>query len=324
MGRRLVKCITQSTEGIAARERWDFWKDTTLAAVNAKASGDQGAFGARRTVSQTAFGTLIETTSEPLSMYRPKSKIARDGIDHACLVVALAGSGVIDQVNRPEDVLRAGDLILYDLGRPYTAASIEPYHEMRLYVPRDVFAMRIGRIESFSGFRLRGGSGLVDLFTTYLANYSASLPHLSERHADIGMDGVIHLLSGLVKTSLEVSNDEGADWSHDSLRNLALRHIEMLLGDTRLDVAMLTRAVGVSRSRLYNAFAAYGGVASAIRDARLDRARLRLTAPLQGHRTLEEIAHLCGFLEYATFTRAYRRRFGMSPNHARTEAFRSA
>ena len=319
-GSSLVKRITQTTAGIASCERWDFWKDTALAAVDAKACGDRAAFFAHRTVSETVSGTLIETTSKPLSMERPQRKIARDGIDHACLVVAMAGTGVINQVNRPEDILRPGDLILYDLGRPYTAASIEPYRELRLYVPRDLFTMRVGRIDALSGLLLKGGSGLVDLFTNYLAAYATALPRMSAREADAGMDGVLHLLSGLVNTSLSVSRADGGALTRDTLLALAMRHIEVLLGDPRLDVAMLARTIGVSRSRLYDAFLVRGGVASAVRDARLERARLRLAAPEERHRTLEEIARLCGFLEYSTFTRAFRRRFGMSPNSARAQA----
>ena len=86
---------------------------------------------------------------------------------------------------------------------------------------------------------------------------------------------------------------------------------------------MLARAVGVSRSRLYDAFVERGGVATAIREARLDRAKLRLSALEQRHRTLEEIARISGFAEYATFTRTFRRRFGMAPTTVRSEAFRS-
>ena len=316
----MVKRIIQTTEGATPRERWDFWKDTTLAAVDAAPRGAPAAFKARRTLSQISTGTLIETTSEPFSMNRPRSKIARDGIDHACLVVALAGSGVINQVNRPEDVLRPGDLMLYDLGRPYTAASVEAYRELRLYVPRDLFTRRVGRIETLSGLRLQGGGALVDLFTNFLQGYAAALPSLSAQEADVGMDGVLHLLSGLVNSSLGASGEIDGTLAHNTLLALALRHIEVLLGDPALDVAMLARAIGVSRSRLYDAFTAHGGVASAIRDARLERARLRLAAPDERHRTLEEIARLCGFLEYSTFTRAFRRRFSILPTAARAGA----
>ena len=134
------------------------------------------------------------------------------------------------------------------------------------------------------------------------------------------MDGVLHLLSGLVNTSLGAPINPDGTLERNTLLALALRHIEVLLGDPRLDVATLARAVGVSRSRLYDAFAERGGVASAIRDARLERVRLHLGAPAARHRTLQEIAFGCGFTEYATFTRAFRRRFGIPPNDARAQA----
>ena len=319
----MVKHIIETTRDVASRERWGFWKETALAAVDAEACGDPTTFSAYRTVSHTAHGTLIETTSKPLSMRRPRSKITRDGIDHACLVVALAGSGVIDQVNRPQDVLRSGDLILYDLGRPYTAASVEPYRELRVYVPRDMFTMRVGRIETLSGLQLKAGDGLVDLFTSYLSTYAAALPNLSSREADIGMDGVLHLLQGLVNASVGVSGGIGGTLTRETLVTLALRHIEAHLGDPALDAAILAGVVGVSRSRLYDAFAAHGGVASAIREARLERARLRLAAPGERHRTLEVIARTCGLLDYPTFTKAFQRRFGLSPSDARTQALRA-
>jgi AraC-like DNA-binding protein len=313
----LVKRSIETTAQVTPRERWDYWKEKTLAAVDAKPVYGPQAFTAFRTIVQTELGTLIDSTSEPMSLRRTQSKIARDGVDHACLVVPLRGSGVVDQQNRSEDVLRRGDLFLYDLGRPYTATSLEPYHELRLYVPREVFARRVGRIEMLSGLRLNSQSGLVGMFEAFLAAYSKSLPTLTDRQATIGMEGVLHLLAGLVSSSAERADTGSSALSAGLIKSLALRHIEALLADPMLDVDMLSRVTGVSRTRLYNAFVESRGVASAIRDARLDRARLQLSAQEHRHRTMEDIAHLCGFVEYTTFTKAFRRRFGLSPRDAR-------
>ena len=56
-----------------------------------------------------------------------------------------------------------------------------------------------------------------------------------------------------------------------------------------------------------------------IRDARLDRVRQRLLAPANLRRTIEEIARECGFADYSTFVRAFRRRFGLSPGEWRAQ-----
>lgn len=130
------------------------------------------------------------------------------------------------------------------------------------------------------------------------------------------MEGVLHLVSGLVISALKTER-VGESPAGNTLLALADRHIQALLENPRLEVAGLARALGVSRTRLYEAFAERGGIAAAIRDARLDRARLRLKEPADRHRTMEEVARGCGFEDYPTFTRAFRRRFGLSPREWR-------
>ena len=245
----MANTLIQTTEEVASHERWDFWKATALAAVDSAPSGSAATFAATRSVGQVAQGTLIETASDPIWLRRPRRNIARDGIDHACLVLAMAGSGVIAQDDRAENIVETGDLVLYDLGRPYAATSLVRYRELRLYVPRDLFAARVGRIEDLSGLQIRNGS-LFDLFKGYLAAYAATLPSLSERDADIAMDGVLHLLSGLVGSMLDTKGSGGVDLARDTLLALARRHIQARLADPDLDVALLARAVGVSRTKL--------------------------------------------------------------------------
>jgi AraC-like DNA-binding protein len=207
-------------------------------------------------------------------------------------------------------------MVLYDLGRPYAATSKVPYRELRLYVPRELFAARVGRIEDLSGLHLRSG-GTFGMFKAYLSAYAAALPTLSEREADIALDGVLHLLSGLVGSVLDAKREEGTDLAVETLLALARQHIQARLADPGLDVAQLARRVGVSRTRLYAAFAGGTGVGTAIRDARLDRVRQRLLSPADRGRTIEHIAMACGFTDYSTFVRAFRRRFGMSPGEWR-------
>ena len=98
---------------------------------------------------------------------------------------------------------------------------------------------------------------------------------------------------------------------------LANKGIAKMLHDSSFDGATLRRTIGVSRSKLYRAFYERRGVAAAIRDARLDRARQRLAAPFDRALSLSQVAHLCGFDNYVSFSHAFRRRFGMSPGDVR-------
>jgi AraC-like DNA-binding protein len=54
-----------------------------------------------------------------------------------------------------------------------------------------------------------------------------------------------------------------------------------------------------------------------VRDARLERARAALADPAQRHRRVLAIALESGFDDFSAFSRAFRRRFGMTPSEVR-------
>lgn len=204
-------------------------------------------------------------------------------------------------------------MVFQDLSRPYTVSGLSPYRELRLHIPRDAFAERNGSVELLSGSKVPAGDPLGTLFTGYLEGYAAALPTMTEVQAEVGLDGVLHLLSSLVAGVTGVERAGVAALSETGLLALAERLIAARLGDARLDAAGLARALGVSRTRLYHAFAARGGVARAIRDARMDRAGHLLGTQAHAGRSIEAISALCGFGDYGTFARGFRRRFGASP-----------
>src|SRR5690606_35249941 len=73
----------------------------------------------------------------------------------------------------------------------------------------------------------------------------------------------------------------------------------------------------VSRSHLYRAFVMDGGVATVIRDKRLDCAYRILISQSGKPVSFKEIAYRCGFHNGTQFTKAFKVRFGMSPKDAR-------
>lgn len=87
-----------------------------------------------------------------------------------------------------------------------------------------------------------------------------------------------------------------------------------------LDVGWLCRRLGVSRATLYRLFAADGGVQRHIVEARLAAARDALT--VSGAR-IGDLAHRFGFSDAAHFSRAFRKRYGVSPRDCRALGFAS-
>lgn len=94
--------------------------------------------------------------------------------------------------------------------------------------------------------------------------------------------------------------------------------IHARLSDPNLDSAMVAAHCRVSTRYLHTAFSArHGSVASYIRETRLQRCRdALLTESLQRH-SITELASRWGFADSSSFSRAYKRRFGVAPARER-------
>jgi len=78
----------------------------------------------------------------------------------------------------------------------------------------------------------------------------------------------------------------------------------------------LGQLLAVSRSKLYRLFEPSGGVTAFIQRERLNHAMARLSDPTD-LRSVNLIALSTGFADHSTFSRAFRREFGVSPSEAR-------
>ncbi|MBB4570813.1 helix-turn-helix transcriptional regulator [Rhizobium leucaenae] len=111
--------------------------------------------------------------------------------------------------------------------------------------------------------------------------------------------------------------------SQEALRTRIKRHIEENLGADSLDVANLCRRFALSRASLYRLFAPQSP-ASYIQQRRLHRAFAILVSPAFRPWRIIDVAIECQFSSDATFIRAFRREFGITPGEARERSLRSA
>ena len=97
------------------------------------------------------------------------------------------------------------------------------------------------------------------------------------------------------------------------------RYIDDNLGARALDVENLTKIFGLSRATIYRTFKDLGGIADFIKQRRMRRALIDLSAPDRRHLHISEIAFSLGFANRATFTRVFTSHYGMSPSQVRAE-----
>lgn len=89
--------------------------------------------------------------------------------------------------------------------------------------------------------------------------------------------------------------------------------IRQRLHSATLNVASVCRDVGMSRSQLYRLLEGAGGVAHHIQRLRL-QAGYGALADAEDNRSIASIAEAFGFYDASTFSRAFRREFGVTPS----------
>ncbi|MEA1832367.1 helix-turn-helix domain-containing protein [Methylobacterium durans] len=302
----------QSTHRVEPKRAFDYWRSTALARVDATPLESETGFTASRLLAVFDHGMLMRTRSSPLVVERQPQQIRRDGHDDVCLSLIVSGCGHQEQGNRG-GIIGVGDIGLVSLDRPFVLGAREPYEELRLNISRPLFLAHVGSVEEIAGRRYPA-SALGDLFASYLGTFAATVERMSEAEAAHAFEGALHLLRGILQHPGERRE---ADLSATALRSLAQAYIERRLHDPDLGPAGLCAALRVSRTRLYAAFAAEGGIAAAIRDARLDRAHRRLSSAAGDAETIAGVMKACGYVDAASFSRAFRRRFGLAPRDVR-------
>ncbi|MFL6062481.1 MAG: helix-turn-helix domain-containing protein [Marmoricola sp.] len=105
--------------------------------------------------------------------------------------------------------------------------------------------------------------------------------------------------------------------SEDPRLGPVLHHITANLSDPTMTTTALATRIRVSRRTLQNLFAPYGGLASYIRQQRVDTAITLLTAQAGTAPDLDDVAQVTGLGSRRTLERAVRQVYGLTPRQAR-------
>jgi AraC-like DNA-binding protein len=103
-----------------------------------------------------------------------------------------------------------------------------------------------------------------------------------------------------------------------------IEYVKMHLTDPDLSIAMVAHEHGISERYAYLILSRSGiTLADWVRTHRLEGAARELTRAAEGEETIADVAYRWGFTDHASFTRAFRRTYGLSPRaYRRTNAQR--
>jgi AraC-like DNA-binding protein len=199
-----------------------------------------------------------------------------------------------------------GKLHWHCLAAPYEAEG-EDDGALALLLPRD-FAFS-------QPLDLAIRPEMAALIVDYLQLLHRSLPNRMERDAEhIAVATTTLLAACLAPSRNHLVEAEGP--INGVIMARAKKLIAAQLATRDLSPEKLCRDLSISRSRLYRIFEPSGGISNYIRRQRLLRTRDILSDDTD-RRSISLIAEEWGFMDPSTYSRTFRREFGMTPKEAR-------
>lgn len=256
---------------------------------------------------------VFERSLSGVEHRRDRARVRRDGFDHFTLHYLRSGTfygGALDAERR----LAPGEIILFDLTRPQRT-RLESARYVTVSLSRELVEAAAPEVSRFHGQVLpEAVSGLLgDLMGSLARRAAATTPDTAASTA-LALTELLAGALGQVRPDGEVSGTLISDLR----RRRAEAFIDARLNDPSLDVSMVARGSGLSRSALYRLFEPTGGVAQHILTRRLER----LSAALRSPRETRSITTLTldhGFVSESHCSRAFRSTFGLPPGRYRAE-----
>jgi AraC-like DNA-binding protein len=248
---------------------------------------------------------------------RTAARIAADGLDAVGVQLTLGGRATGDADGRAIST-RPGDVAVLDSSRPFRVDDEGPREGLSLLIPRATFRRVAARPDQLHG-RVFGPerSGLLAAFLRALP---AALPTLPEAEGGVMARVILDLIAVMLGRPAPGAAEPGA-WADAGRASQALAEratlwIDGNLGERAMTPSHVAEALSVSRSALYRAFEASGGVAAHIVKRRLAKVHQRLLNPNEA-RTTSELIYAAGFRSTTHFARIFRAAYGVTPKELR-------
>jgi AraC-like DNA-binding protein len=267
-------------------------------------------------------GVMLDTRCSAIRYDRTKSHVAR-GMDHFQATLYFAG-GVEFFAADQTFLQRTGDICLIDMGQPNEArvmTAVDGFsHGMSFMLPRMLLAPLFPAADAIPPI------AIVARETSYgrlLADYMLRLRQTAAELTQGENQAALHALAQLLAAGVAGQSEAEtiASLSQDGLRARIKQHVEDNLGQASLGIDALCSRFDLSRAGLYRLLAPMSP-AGYIQERRLHRAYAMLISPAFRTWRVIDIAVECCFSSDATFIRAFRRQFSITPGEVRELADR--
>jgi len=314
-----------STGSVAESDRLDFWREVvcrTIAGIEAMAL-----------VRNRPYSGLIRTQSIPLP-HLPNFDLiqveadaqvvtrTRKLIDQSegawLLMIQEEGLCEVGQGAR-KTLLSPGDIGFLDTSRPYKVTFPRSFKQSILKMPPALFRDIAPRGGDLAGAALPGGQALTAIARQNLLLLEHNANAIEPIFLSAAANCAIGHLSLAMRATLRGEAQRIGGHAISDYVARANAYISDHLHDAELSVARIARSVGVSAGYLQQLYRAATSLTltQSILDLRLANCRRELADPSLANESVTSIAFRWGFSESSSFSRAFRRTFGVSPRQYR-------
>lgn len=300
--------LTLETSTVSWRDRVALWSDALTAVCGPLHTEPLGA-----TLDGTmTFGAIARLQIGHITVSRHRvgltPELARaERHPVAKVIIQTVGESVYEQ--RGECVtLTPGDGLVYDVSQPHAITSTGTTEHFVVTVPHELVVGRGIRLDRLSAQQFSARTGVGRLAADLIHSTFGELATISPDCED---DLAASLLSLMF---LSLPNE--TSHTSEALRHRIESYIRDQIRDPELSIDQIASALRCSKRYLHMAFAASDrSITDHIWTTRLDGCRSDLAR--RSDRTISEIAFAWGFSSSAHFSRAFRKRFGVTPSEFR-------
>lgn len=300
--------LTVETSTVSGRDRVALWSDALTAVCGPLCTEPLGTM----LDGTMTFGTLgrLQVGHIAVSCHRVGLTPQLARADHhavAKVIVQTVGTSLYEQ-HGEQVTLHPGDGVIYDVSQPHAITSTEPTEHFVVTVPRDLVVSRGIRLDRLSAQRFSARTGVGRLAADLIHSTFGELATISPAEEDDLAAALLNLM--LLSLPSEASH------AGDTLRYRIESYIRDQIRDPELSIDQIAAALRCSKRYLHMAFAACDmSITDRIWAMRLDGCRGDLAR--RADQSISEIAFAWGFSSSAHFSRAFRKRFGVTPSEFR-------
>lgn len=312
----LIPRTTFSTDLVSDNDRYDVFRDSisVLFDIEAHDKKNLNKFEAHLDAYMFDQIMLARTRSNAAQYVRTNKMLRSDGIDSIMVQLFIKGEVDFRTGKRQLDIL-PGDIAIFDLSQPIDNFNTD-FDNVSLLFPRELLESYIPTAGKWHGQVLPRNRPMTHLLRNHMLSLYQIGPELTNESCASIQRSLLDLTSSAFQHTADILPTTCETLPATILMEVK-KHIRTNLVNTELSPTSICTTFSLSRAQLYRITEPLGGISNYIRNQRLKRSFADLQNPALRHLSITEIGYNWGFNDHGTYTRSFKKYFGVLPKDAR-------